>query len=180
MGKCNLGLRVIYNFIILSLKSFLSFGSIKIIPLQLISPKAKIITKKFGQIVIDKRCCIEEGTLIKASSGKIILEKNIYINRNCTIVSHEKIIIKEGTTIGPNVCIYDHDHNYKMETNTLQLYISKKIVIGKNVWIGAGVIILKGVSIGDNCVIGAGVTLIKDIPSNSIVTFNNQLIIRKK
>ena len=37
--------------------------------------------------------------------------------------------------------------------------------IGKNVWIGAGCVILPGVTIGDNTVIGAGSIVTKDIPA---------------
>ena len=40
--------------------------------------------------------------------------------------------------------------------------------IGKNVWIGAGVIILPGVTIGDNAVIGAGAVVTRDIPANVV------------
>ena len=46
------------------------------------------------------------------------------------------------------------------------------INIGKNVWIGAGVIVLPGVNIGDNSVIGAGSVVTKDIPEN-VVAFGN-------
>jgi len=44
-----------------------------------------------------------------------------------------------------------------------------KVIIGKNVWIGANVTILKDVNIGDNSIIGAGAVVTKDIPSNVIV-----------
>ena len=44
--------------------------------------------------------------------------------------------------------------------------------IGKNVWIGAGVIILPGVTVGDNTVIGAGSVVTKDIPSDVVAVGN--------
>ena len=43
------------------------------------------------------------------------------------------------------------------------------MAIGKNVWIGAGAIILKGVIIGENSVISAGSIVTKDIPANTIL-----------
>ena len=46
------------------------------------------------------------------------------------------------------------------------------IVIGNDVWIGGGVIVLPGVTIGDNCVIGAGSVVTRSIPSNSLVVGN--------
>lgn len=43
-----------------------------------------------------------------------------------------------------------------------------KIVIGDNVWIGGGAIIMPGVTIGNNVVIRAGSIVTRDIPDNSI------------
>ncbi len=43
-----------------------------------------------------------------------------------------------------------------------------QIVIGNNVFIGFGAIIMPGVNIGDNVVIGAGSVVAKDIPANHV------------
>jgi len=40
------------------------------------------------------------------------------------------------------------------------------VVIGKNVWIGSGAIVLPGVRIGDNSVIGAGAIVTRDVPND--------------
>jgi serine O-acetyltransferase len=42
-------------------------------------------------------------------------------------------------------------------------------VIGNNVRICAGVVIVGDIKIGDNSVIGAGVTVVKNVPDNSVV-----------
>lgn len=39
---------------------------------------------------------------------------------------------------------------------------------GKNVWIGANVVILPGVTIGDNSVIAAGAIVSKNVPENVV------------
>ena len=104
------------------------------------------------------------------------LGSRVFINRNCTIVSRSAISIGNGTTIGPNVCIYDHDHNYKSGTG----FIEKPISIGKNVWLGAGVTILKGCNIGDNVVVGAGTIITKDVPDNSVVYTHRDIRIKTK
>lgn len=54
----------------------------------------------------------------------------------------------------------------------------KKIKIGDNVWIGWGVIILKGVSIGDNSVIAAGSVVVSDIPENCIAAGNPAKLVK--
>ena len=42
-------------------------------------------------------------------------------------------------------------------------------VIGNDVWIGAGAIILPGVTIADNTVIAAGAIVTEDVPANAVV-----------
>jgi len=53
------------------------------------------------------------------------------------------------------------------------------VYIGKNVWIGGGVVILPGVHIGNNVVIGAGSVVTKDIPDNSVACGNSCRVIRE-
>ena len=50
--------------------------------------------------------------------------------------------------------------------------------IGKNCWLGAGVVVLPGVTIGDNTVIGAGSVVTKDIPANVIAVGNPCKVLR--
>jgi len=46
--------------------------------------------------------------------------------------------------------------------------IISKPIIEDEVWIGAGVIILRGVTIGANSIVAAGAVVIRNIPSNEI------------
>ena len=50
--------------------------------------------------------------------------------------------------------------------------------IEKNVWIGAGAIILPGVTVGENSVIGAGSVVTKDIPPNVVAVGNPCRVLR--
>lgn len=52
------------------------------------------------------------------------------------------------------------------------------IHIGKNCWLGAGVIVLPGITIGDNVVIGAGSVVTKDLPDNVIAVGNPCHVLR--
>ena len=53
------------------------------------------------------------------------------------------------------------------------------INIGKNCWLGAGVIVMPGITIGDNTVIGAGAVVTKDIPANCIAVGNPAKVLRE-
>ena len=49
------------------------------------------------------------------------------------------------------------------------IIITAPVIIGKNCWIGAGTIILKGSQIGDNCVVGAGCVLKGNYADDSLI-----------
>lgn len=130
---------------------------------SLISPNATLRTFKKGKITLHKKTEIRPNTEITARNADIVIGENSFVNRNCMIVAHAGITVGNNTTIGPNTCIYDHDHDGNGD------YISSPIVIGNSVWIGAGCIILKGVHIGDGAVIGAGTMVLEDVESFSVV-----------
>lgn len=144
----------------------------------LVSSKSDINITNKGRINLGVMCNIEKNTQIRATGGEISIGNNVYINRNCNIVSHKKISIEDNVTIGPNVCIYDHDHNYKKE-KTGDDYISKEVIIGAGTWIGSSCVITKGVRIGSNCVIAAGTIVTKDVPSNMIIRSKCEYVMKK-
>ena len=163
------------------IKNIVRFGYLQIVSRgRLVAMKAQYSSgqsayKIFGggQIFLGQACCIEEGTLLQTTDGHIQLGAGVYINRNCTIVSHENIIVGDHATIGPNVCIYDHDHNYRATEGGI---ISTPVVIGKRVWIGAGSIILRGTKIGDDCVIASGSVVKGEIPAATVVVCKHEMI----
>lgn len=113
-------------------------------------------------------------------TGKVTIKKGVFINRNCSINSHEMIEIGSNTIIGENVCIYDHNHKYSDRETIIkkQGYTTSPVIIGDNCWIGSNVTILKGVTIGNNCVVGANTLISKSIPNNTIVY--NEAKLREK
>ena len=92
----------------------------------------------------------------------------------------ERIEIGSGTMMGEGVRFYDHDHIYTAETIEKWQWTIAPIKVGKDCWIGSNVTILKGVTIGDNTVIGAGCLVRKDIPANSVVYNDGNLIIKER
>lgn len=116
------------------------------------STKIKIFNE--GQINLDEKANCRENLSIVVDGGKLTIGKECFFNNNCSIMCLEKIEIGDRSTIGPNVVIVDNDHNYK-DLNHKGCKTTA-IKIGKNVWIGANSVILRGTQIGDNCVIAAG------------------------
>lgn len=99
--------------------------------------------------------------------GNIDLVGNVFINANCNFLDNEKITIKDGSMIGPNVTLTTVSHytDPKLRHNS---NIIKPINIGENVWIGAGAVIFPGVNIGNNSIIAANSVVNSDVPANSL------------
>jgi len=55
---------------------------------------------------------------------------------------------------------------------------SRPIVIGDNVWLGSGAIVLPGVTIGENTVVGAGAVVPRDLPPNVVAVGNPARVVR--
>lgn len=70
--------------------------------------------------------------------------------------------------IGPNVTLCAGTHPLSPELRLQKAQYNLSITIEKNVWLGAGVIVLPGVTIGANTVIGAGSLVTKDLPKNVV------------
>jgi acetyltransferase-like isoleucine patch superfamily enzyme len=164
MNKGKLIITVLYTRIRLAAK--IIFHKVSVRGLQIISPWACIETTMRSEMRLGHKVRIDGSTLVATRKGAILhLGDGVFINRNCVIVAHEKITVGKGTQIGPNVCIFDHDHDINVRGSV----ISKPIVIGENVWIGAGTIILKGVCVGDYAVIAAGSVVTHDVPAQTIL-----------
>ncbi len=130
-----------------------------------ISFSGTIKLSKEAKCEINGNLVLSSNSIIAAREKSIVrLGNNVFINRNCSIVAHEFIDIHNGVTIGPNCCVFDHDHNVYQRGK----FVTNPIVIGENAWIGAGTIILKGVHIGKESIIAAGSVVIKDVPDNTV------------
>lgn len=136
-----------------------------------------IIRGKDSSLELSEIVDIKENCKLDAVNGRIILKDHVFINRNSIIVAMNYVEIGSHTCIGPNLVIYDHDHDYKRDIN---LYKTAPVIIGSNVWIGANCTILKGVTIGDNSIIAAGSVVYCDVPSNSIFYQKKSNVIKNR
>lgn len=97
----------------------------------------------------------------------IRLGAGAFLNFNCVILDVVEVMIGDRTQIGPGVQILTADHPRDPAIRASGLEFGRPIRIGRNVWIGAGAIILPGVSIDDDALIGAGSVVTRDVPAGA-------------
>lgn len=105
--------------------------------------------------------------------------KKIYANFNLTLVDDTHIYVGDYTMIGPNVTIATAGHPILPELRMKGYQYNAPVHIGKNCWIGAGVIIVPGITIGDQVVVGAGSVVTKDLPDHVVAAGNPCRVLRE-
>lgn len=111
-------------------------------------------------------CWIEPPFHANWGGKHVHLSDYVYANFGLTCVDDTHIYIGEHTMIGPNCVLATANHPILPELREKAYQYNLPIRIGRNCWLGAGVIVVPGVTIGDNTVIGAGSVVTKDIPAN--------------
>ncbi len=128
---------------------------------------------------------VGEGTFIQPpyyanwGGANVHLGSDVYANFNLTLVDDGHIYIGDKTMIGPNVTIATAGHPILPSLREKAMQYNIDVHIGRNVWIGAGSVILPGITVGDNSVIGAGSVVTKDIPANVVAVGNPCRVMRE-
>lgn len=154
-----------------------------------------LVIRHPSRISLGHRVAIDDYVLLDAcGAGEegIILEDNVIVSRNCVVQGKTgPVAIGNRTDIGCNTIITSGagvyiGHSVLIAGNCYfggGRYLSKRldipimdqglyskgpVVIGDDVWLGAGVIVLDGVQIGEGCIVGAGAVVARDLPKYAI------------
>ena len=103
-----------------------------------------------GFIHMGERTGIGQGVLLYGNGG-------LTIGKNVMIAAHTSVIASSHVYTDPDKTISE------------QGYTARGIIIGDNVWIGAGVRVLDGVEIGEGAVVGANAVVNRPVAPRSIV-----------
>jgi acetyltransferase-like isoleucine patch superfamily enzyme len=93
---------------------------------------------------------------------------NVFINHGCTLNDIGGIDIGDDVMLGPNVSLLSSGHPLEPSQRRRGI-TAAPITIGRNVWIGAGAIVLQGVTVGEDAVIAAGAVVADDVPAATVV-----------
>ena len=146
-------------------------------PRRLQEQRAAMLPKLFAEV--GEGCYIESPYFANWGGHHVHLGRNIYANAGLKLVDDTHIYIGDYTMLGPNVVIATAAHPIDAGLRRKGLQYNKSVRIGRNCWLGAGVIVMPGVTIGDNSVIGAGSVVTKDVPANVVAVGNPCRVMRE-
>lgn len=138
-----------------------------------VSPRSEVEVTPF--LTIGRGSVISSFCKVKAPDGPLIIGENVSIAANSFIASHKRgIKIGDHCMIGPNASIVSINYSYdRLDTPMCkQEQTSKGIVIGNDVWLSSGCVVLDGAEIGSGSIITPNSVVSGRVPENSIVQGN--------
>ncbi|AYO77216.1 CatB-related O-acetyltransferase [Sphingobium yanoikuyae] len=118
-----------------------------------------------------------------SSAGGLVIGDDVYVGKFCSIQVNGRI--GNGVLIANNVGIVGRrDHDMRAvgtfirrapwigDSPALAADPQNSVIIGDDVWIGYGAIVLSGVTVGRGAIIAAGAVVVEDVAPYDIVTGN--------
>lgn len=115
-----------------------------------------------GAIRIGAGSVVHSGVKLRTyPGGQITIGKDCSINPYCVLYGHGGLTLGDGVRVAAHTVMIPANHRFSDALGAIrnQGLDQQGIIIGNDVWIGAGVRILDGVTIGDGCVIAAGAVM---------------------
>ena len=131
---------------------------------------------KNGKAHFGKEQITRGMAIFRVEGGELSVGDKCFFNQNVSITCKKKVVIGDRCQIANNVVIVDHDHAGSENWGS---YVETDVVIGNDVWIGAGAVILRGTTIGDKAVIGAGSIVKGNVPAGCVYYQKRETVIRE-
>lgn len=109
-----------------------------------------------------------------APGAELVLEEGAGLSA-AVVCAGRSVRIGAGTIAGAGAMIFDNDfHRLDPVEGWLNEHVANAapVRIGRQVFIGARAIVLKGVTIGDRAIVGAGAVVTNDVPEGHLATGN--------
>jgi acetyltransferase-like isoleucine patch superfamily enzyme len=137
-------------------------------------------------VTIGEGATVADGVLLSLRGGELSIGSGTQVRRGVTLqvtgdlrvgsgvvlstglVAHcsSRLEVGDLTIIGEYSTLADSSHLRTPPGEPVHHSISSApVVVGRNCWLGAGVVIAPGVTVGDQCFIGAGAVVTKDVPA---------------
>jgi acetyltransferase-like isoleucine patch superfamily enzyme len=131
------------------------------------------IPRNWSSITLDGSVSLDRGVILLVTGAetpeKLVIRSGTYVNRNTMFDAHHRIEIGRHCMIGPQCYLTDANHGIAPDLPVCsQPMTTAEVVLGDDVWLGAGVVVLPGVHIGRGAIVGAGSVVTSDLPANVV------------
>lgn len=145
-----------------------------------IRPGLDLSMSEEGHISFGTQCVLDRELTVECS-GSLRVGNGTIFGHHCTLGVKEAVVIGDDCLIAEMVSNRDHDHRFDLSLDIPvrdQGFACRPVYIGRNVWLGCKVTVVKGVTIGDNAIVGANSVVTIDIPTNAVAVGAPARIIR--
>lgn len=120
--------------------------------------------------------------VIISGVGEVHIGDRSTIGHNSVLVSRERIQIGDDCMLAAFCYVLDVDHEFANPEQAIaqQGLRIKPVIVGNDVWVGAGSFILRGVTIGDGAVVAANSVVTEDVPPYTVVAGCPAKVIKKR
>lgn len=135
---------------------------------------ARLLAPWPHQMKLGENCILQPDVFFNYDSywtpgPAMVLGDRVFVGHGTEFNIRGKLAIGDDCLIASGCVFVDHDHGMDASRPMNdQGLITKDIVLGANVWIGARVVILKGVGIGPGAIVGAGSVVTRNIGADEI------------
>jgi len=139
----------------------------------IIEPLAVVFIGERGKLNLGEMNTVYPGATIRIDQGWMETGREVSFGSGCHIYEPRAgLTIGDHCMIGGGVLICGVNHGYSARGIPMrqQPFEAAPIVIGQDVWVGMGAVILPGVTLGDGAIIAAGAVVTADVAPGAVVS----------
>lgn len=124
---------------------------------------ARIVLGEGASFTVGSGVYLSPGCVVQVGDGASLeLGDGVYMNEGCRVTVVESARIGADTLFGPNVQIYDHDHEFDQGGVRSELRRAP-VSIGRCCWLCANTVVTRGCSIADCSLVSANSVVTRDL-----------------
>lgn len=133
-----------------------------------------------GRIHIADHALLYPGLFLETEDqGRIDIGQDVVLSRGVHLSSRCAITLGNGCMVGEYTSIRDANHRFGGGQGIRHSgFSAAAIVIGENVWVGRGSVILPGVSIGAGTVVAANSVVTRSLPAGVLAMGSPARVVR--